>query len=343
MSHSSTLDVLCPGLLGPLPVLPQPLPATPTLDRLLARAERFTTPASADPHAALLGAFGLIETPERDLPTASLCLFADSPDAAVDGYWMHADPVHLRPDRDQLRLFASASIAPDRAEADALVELFNTHFAADGLLLLAPTPTRWYLRCAQALDLRTQPLARVQGRAIGADLPVGADARQWIRLLNEAQMLFFDSAVNRDRERHRRPSINGLWTWGGGHLPNIVGTRLEVLVGDHLLTRGLAQRAGVAHQSLADWEADTLERGQSVMVYWDALWTALQEQDLAGWAAALARLDATLVSSESRLRRGTLRWLGLDPCHGPRLRVTRAGLYRIWRQRGLRHAVRVQT
>ena len=48
--------------------------------------------------------------PDRDLPTAAICLSTEAPDLARDGCWFHADPVHLRADRDRLVLFAGPSI-----------------------------------------------------------------------------------------------------------------------------------------------------------------------------------------------------------------------------------------
>ena len=50
----------------------------------------------------------------------------------------HADPVHLRPDRDRLILFDSRNLGITHEEAGALVGLFNGHFAADGMRLQAP-------------------------------------------------------------------------------------------------------------------------------------------------------------------------------------------------------------
>ncbi|WP_295400810.1 phosphoglycerate mutase, partial [uncultured Thiocystis sp.] len=292
MASSSLLHLICPGLRGPIPTVPQPLPKTPTLDRLLSRADKQAA-VSTDPPAALLAEFGVFGESDRDLPTAPLCLLGEDPTADLDAWWIHADPVHLRADRDRLLLFAGAEIAPDRAEADALTALFNEHFGGDGLRLLAPTPGRWYLRAERSPDLCTQPLHRVLGGAIDRDLHGGADAARWTGMLNEAQMLFFDSAVNRERERRRRPVISGLWTWGGGRLPTLAGALPALIVGDHPLTLGLARHAGLQHLRLEQWRADASVSADSVLVYWDALWTALQAQDLSAWTKSLTELEAS--------------------------------------------------
>lgn len=335
MSSARTLDLICPGLLGPIPTLPQPFPKTPTLDRLLSRADKSAT-VSTDPPATLLAECGVFGEPDRDLPTAPLCLLGEDPTADLDAWWIHADPVHLRADRDRLLLFAGAEIAPDRAEADALTALFNDHFGGDGLRLLAPTPGRWYLRVDQRPDLRTLPLHRMLGGAIGDDLPGGLDANRWNGLLNEAQMLFFDSAVNRDRERRRRPVISGLWIWGGGRLPTLSGERPDLIVGDHPLTLGLARHAGLRHLTLGQWREGATASTGRVLVYWDALWTALQEQDLLAWVNSLRELEICLQGAVKQLRDGEVSRIVIDPCQGMRWRISRSQLRRFWRRQGLR-------
>ena len=103
------------------------------MDRLLARADCLES-APRDPLESLAQAFGLtLDAPERDLPTAALCLLAEAPNLARQGCWLHADPVHLRPDRDRLLLFGGPSLEVQESEASALVSAFNAHFAEDGL------------------------------------------------------------------------------------------------------------------------------------------------------------------------------------------------------------------
>lgn len=328
------LTLICPGLLGPVPVTAESLPKTPSVDRLLARAQRMPS-ASRDPSRLLLHASGLSMDPERDAPTAAISLLGESCDEQPQDYWLHADPVHLRADRDRLLLFSSAGIAPDREEANALVALFNSHFEADGLRLIAPDPARWYLRSDRPLDLRTEPLDGVIGGPIPADSPSGLDARCWAGLMNEIQMLFYTSAVNTRREQQRRPAISGIWTWGGGVLPDRPADIPEVLIGDDPLTCGLARWAGVAHRTLAQWQADRALPEVRSLVLWDHLRSALREQDLAAWLAGLTTLEARLAELETAIRQGRLDALLIEPCEGMVYRVTRSALRRFWRRGGL--------
>ena len=287
MSRPPRLDLLIPGLFGPVPVPPGEVPPTPVLSRLLGRADRLQVPdwslargpapkaelshakalppvvdrpagadrlpgtGTADPCRTLFHLFGYAPALERDCPSAPYCWLADrqtdDPGMVPDTYVLHADPVHLRPDRDRLVLFAGPDFAPDRAEADALVALFNQHLGEEGLRLEAPTPGRWYLLSEQAPELVTQPLAAVLGRPIAGQLPRGPEARRWARLLNEVQMLFHHSEVNQHREAAGIPTLNGLWLWGGGRLlpppPGQVGYA-RVFSSDPL-ARGLARACGI--------------------------------------------------------------------------------------------------
>jgi hypothetical protein len=109
------VHLICPGLLGPIEYGAGALPPTPALDRLLSRARGEQTEAW-DPLETLAVAFGLAPRPEADLPSAPLCLLALGQTPGPGTCWFHADPVHLRPDRDRLLLFAGPAlqIAPLR-------------------------------------------------------------------------------------------------------------------------------------------------------------------------------------------------------------------------------------
>ncbi len=363
--------LICPGLFAvPQGVVDFKIRA-PALDRLLARADCQET-AVRDPLETLAAAFGLAaaasstarvrraggmprsnagdgqfpatagapdQTPpvtrsDRDLPSAPLCLLADAPAWAHDGCWFHADPVHLRADRDRLLLFAGSALAPREDEADALVCAFNAHFAADGLYLIAVRPDRWYLRVAEPPNLRTCPLYEVAGRGLDACLPSGPDARAWNRWQNEAQMLFYGHPVNQVRETAGRPVISGVWTWGGGVLPAVSGGP-ALTIADHPLAVGLAQASGGVRRGL-----DTLDRAArhdgigTVLVFWDTLWQSVSTGDLDAWRRGVDALDALVATLWSELAAKRLCRLTLDDGIGNRFTLRRADQRRVWRRRG---------
>lgn len=328
------IDILVPGLFGPVPIPPAGLPPMPGLERLLARSDQ-STGAPGDPIAALFERFGIAPDPGQDPPSAVFCRLADAPGADPGGFWLHADPVHLHPDRDQLVLFDSRHLDLVREEADALVALFNDHFASDGLRLEAPLPGRWYLGAEEAPRIRTTPLSSAVGRRIGPLLPQGEEARRWARLLNEAQMLFHHAEVNRARERRGQPMVNAIWPWGGGRLPDAIPRPdYDRLYAGDPLAAGLGRAAGIALYPLAEASLDAVAAPPwgNVLVVRDGLWQGVLDADAAAWALELQSLEAWLAPLLNGLKSGRLARIELDPCTGACFRLTRRHLRRFWRR-----------
>lgn len=331
---SNRIDLLVPGLFGPVPIPPEDLPPLPALERLLARADRIDAPAG-DPLAALFSRFGIRPEPGQDLPSAPYCRLADDPAADPSGYWMHADPAHLRPDRDQLLLFDARHLDLGQEEADALTAELNAHFEADGLHFEVPVPNRWYLRLGSAPRVRTNPLHTAAGRGIGPLLPEGEDRSSWARLLNEAQMLLHHSQVNRARETTGRLTVSGVWLWGGGRLPQEPpATDYEIVYAEHPLALGLAKAAGLRVRALPDDVGARIpdDSEGARLVFWDALWPAVQDADAETWVRGLTRLERLASGLLGLVRTGRIGRLDVDCCAGRLFRVTRSGLRRFWRR-----------
>jgi hypothetical protein len=362
--------LICPALFVAPPGAADLKIRAPALDRLLARADHVEAP-SRDPLETLAAAFGLtaaasstarvrlaggmpqrsvgddqspamtgalnqappVTGPDRDLPSAALSLLADAPERARDGCWFHADPVHLRPDRDRLLLFAGPALAPRVDEADALVAAFNAHFAADGLYLIAVRPDRWYLRVAEQPNLRTCPLYEVVGRDLDACLPNGPDARAWNRWQNEAQMLFYRHPVNQMREAAGRPVISGVWTWGGGVLPTVSGGP-ALTIADHPLAVGLARASGGAWRGLDALDCAAWRDATGTVLFWDHLWQSVPAGDLDAWRRGLDALDVLVATLLSELAAKRLRRLTIDNGIGDRFTLSRAAQRSFWRRRG---------
>ena len=335
-----SLDLLVPGLLGPVPIPPQDIPAVPVLERLLSCG----TPLPGGRiglSESLFTAFGLDlgensgEAPRRVPPSAPLCYLADAPHGDQDGYLLHADPVHLRLDRDQMLLYDARRLDLTRPEADTLVAVFNAHFAAEGLTLEAPVPGRWYLRLRGAPKLCTQPLDAVVGRSVAPYLPTGADARRWVRILNDAQMLFAQAEPNRRREADGRLPVSGIWPWGGGELSDLEPRSVHASVfADHPLAVGLSRRSGVTHHPLTWVEGGlaTAVAAGPVLVVWDRLWPGVLDADWELWTAELVHLEVRLAQVQGLLASRRLHHWALDGCDGKPRRITRLDAWRLWRR-----------
>jgi len=126
------------------------------------------------------------------------------------------------------------------------VEILDV-FLADGWVLKAPRPDRWYLQLVDVPDMQTTPVANVAGRDIRPALPTGKDGKQWHTILNELQIMLHTSAVNVEREAKGLPAINGLWLWGGGRLPTMKENNWVKYWGQDTAGTALARLSEVAH------------------------------------------------------------------------------------------------
>lgn len=194
--------------------------AAPALRLILMRGNEQHRTGPEGFHDILFGLFGIGAAADADLPVAAVSALFDLPNASVDGAWLCADPVHLRPDMGRLLLFDAATFDLAMEEAVRLVAEVNEALAEEGIrLLVGRDPGRWYLRTDAPPALRTVPPRAVRGHHIDPFLPRGAEARRWQRLANDVQMVLHRSPVNAAREARGEPAVNSVWFWGSGALP----------------------------------------------------------------------------------------------------------------------------
>jgi hypothetical protein len=267
--------LLVPGLFEPLISVDggQVLPRLPALELVTARADRLSGPR--DFIAAGFELFG-IQKEGEELPSAAVS-YALVAGEAPEGWIIHADPVHLRADRDRLLLFDGRGLGITEAEAAACVAAFNSHFSGDGLVLRAPDPGRWYLMLDTPPGVKTTPLSEVTGRNINAYLPAGERHSYWHHLLNEVQMLFHGLPLNQARESSGQLPISGLWFSGGGRMPARGTTTIRQRIGSDVLIDALA--------------AYSDNRGDDELWIEMGPWRAVLEADLRARIDALQGLD----------------------------------------------------
>lgn len=249
----------------------------PRLDLLLARGRREAIPQT-DLETLLCEQFGIAR--QHDFPIAAISLSTAGGQAGSD-YWLRADPVHVRIERDRVILNEIAEPSPD--EARLLCEALSAHFGE----AFSPQPMRpgaWVVRIAEELEISTTPPSLAAGQHIDPLLPTGKDAMQWRRLLNEAQMLLFSHPVNQAREARGEPVINSVWLWGGGRLPE-AGQSARTVLCNHADWRALAGFAGAGTGTLPErWRPELAEDALVVM---DAPHRHLRRGDFDGWLAAM--------------------------------------------------------
>jgi hypothetical protein len=285
----------------------------PLLREWLRRGDRLAA-AAPGRESVLRAAF---EWSGRSLPTAALTREALAGDAG-DIPWLCADPAHVQPDLAGARMLACGNLDLDAGEAVELAAPLRPLFGDQGLLLELTEPARWHLRLQRGTPVPDfDPPEAVLGADLLAHLPAGPDGRRWRALFNEAQVILHQHPRNALRRAAGRMTINCIWLWGGGALPDRVrSTHTHVVSADPLL-RALAQRVGAVQASDA---ATLLELPRDAHGLLD-----LAASDGGGITAALDTI-------EPALRRGRIDTIELASDDGRRVRVRRWHRWRFWRR-----------
>lgn len=250
---------------------------------------------------------------------AALTRQVDVGDAA-GAAWLRADPAHVRPDINGARLLGIGErLSLSQADVDALLPALKPVFGDSGFALDAPTPSRWYLRLLREAKF---PQFSAPDEALGADLfehqPDGPESRRWRALLNEVQIVLHNHPWNAQRAERGLVSINALWVWGGGVLPDRVTSAIARVRSEDDLLRALVRVAG--------GEAQTLPMDYaSAPIVADTLVDLRHGRDF----AALQR-DWLLPAVEA-VRSGALEALTIDAADGSTLRLTKSQRWRFWR------------
>jgi len=327
---SRELLLVLPGLLDAARCAGTGLPRLAALETILARGDR-TDGGDGAPIATLAEALPPLAGAEAIAP-GPLSRLADT--GLQDGdWWARADPVHLAPVRDHLRLFAIDVLTIE--ESQALAAACNGLLGQHGLALQAPARDRWYVRSPRALDFTAREPATLAGRDLFPLMPDGPDGAFVRRLLTELQMSLHEHPVNRARERAGRLAVNSLWLWGGGALGDAVsarvratGGRLPPLQSDDAVLCGLWQLAGAGVATLPR----SLDAIAPAVFATRAFEDAASVGDAARCAELLQRVDAEWFQSVlDGLRSKAIDRVRLA-CGGGIWCLDRRGLMRWWRR-----------
>jgi hypothetical protein len=280
---------------------------------------------------------------QQDWPIAPLTLAADGGDPGM-GYCLRAAPVHNTVERDRVTLIDNDLFDVTLDEARELASALTAHFAEERLGIEARAPTRWYAKLPRTPALVTKPLSEAAGKDVQRSLPSGADALQWHRRFNEAQMVLHAHAVNEAREARGEPAVNSVWFWGGGTRVPVRGRHFSAVWSDHPLAIALAAAADIhADRVPADAQAFMAAAGQAAvdpdrshLVMLDALTSALRYRDIDAWRSRAVDIERKWLAPlfdalrGGRLAKLTLVSPGKASCW--RFEATRRDLLRFWRR-----------
>lgn len=281
MPADAQIAILAPGV-----VRESPLP------KRWKKRGRFRELQGLDEGELLAHAFGIDDTRLATAPLHYLGMTGSDP----GGYCLFAYPVHLHARREQLILMTGEEFELSDAEATDIIASLREYYPH--WRLERTDDAMWFIITDETPDIETTPLQAVLGEDINDHLPRGGDAMEWTRILNELQMILFNTRVNLERETAGRPPVNSLWFWGGGRLPDIHVPRWRRLVTNDPVAMGIGRRAGMETRWLERppgdeavvTEGDTLwvhagpgasEDGPVVPArHWDALREALKRGDI---------------------------------------------------------------
>ena len=291
--------------------------ATGVLARWCSRGNRLPL-TQADPARTLGEVFQWDGTA---LPVAALSRQLDVGDAAGSA-WLRADPAFVRADMVTARMLACGELGLSMADCAAIAADLKPLFGDSGFEFDARLPNRWYLRAPKDSDL---PRCASPDEAIGDDLklhlPEGVAGRRWRQLFNEAQIILHNHPVNAARNARGAVSVNSLWFWGAGVLPDWVRSRATGVLSDRIEVRALSALASLKPRALdATSLEDALASSPGGVLLID-LFERRQQELERDWLQPLDRL----------LRGGKFESIDLLFASGERFHVRAAHRLRFWR------------
>lgn len=281
------LTLLAPELIWPEPndQLTLGKLALPGFEWLAARAG-LERQGKAAFETVLARQFGL-----SDAPFGPLRLLGEGmADAVRDGFWLCADPVHLRFHHERIILADAGAFDIEEDEAHALAGALNQTFADIGSFHVA-TARRWYLKLNEPVEHLAEPLSAIAGRRIDGELS-GKESRL-TRWLNEVQMFLHGHPINERRQSEGKPAINSLWLWGGGPLCTLPAPAWSAVWSSNPLASGLARAANIPAEPLPGTLSELLAqtRGDRQLVVLDTLLPPVLYEDGQAWRNTWETLD----------------------------------------------------
>jgi len=329
------LNLVVPGLLGPfadeLPVyIKQQLkePDFNVINNFFRRAD--VSDAGADNYYETL--VQLIN-PENDFSVCQLTSEIDGIDTS-NACFYRADPVHFKAESDHAILIGPELVRPEMHEVDQLITSFNQHFAEDNISLHATNEHRWYLKTNRPLSLSFSALDYALGRDIKHFMPQGEDELWWRKVVNEAQMLFFQHEVNQLRENQGILAINGLWLWDKSfnQHAHIVGLSDKLYSNDAFaisLANSISKSREIEIGSIDKIE----EINSDTVLVLDQLYETVCYGDVGAWLKDLKKFcESDFKRVVKLLMSRKVDVINLYPCNGQVFKINRFNLFKIWRQ-----------
>ncbi len=288
---ASRLNVLVPGLSRAIQACGASVTSS-VLNRILERGR--STESQHNSFESL--AFSMFElkppSDSRELPVAAVSYFGAT-DQRPDGWCLRIDPAHLQTRLTKLYLIAGKPLAVSSDEAGALIRVIHELYREQGWRVETTESDQWYLLVPDDPGVTTTPITGAIGRDVDALLPAGANASWWHACMNEIQMAFHADPVNTERDTQGLYTINTVWPWGSGRLPNLKKTVWRRVWSDEPLTRGLAKLSKARLSPVPTDAADVvkdLSPESNLLVLGDS-WSEIDSSDMDFACSRLQNLE----------------------------------------------------
>lgn len=249
------------------------------LKKLLSKGAK-TSVGSSTFASAAFSTFDFPETTRHGLPVAAVSYLGIT-DRPPEGWCLRIDPAHLETRLTKLYLIAGKPLAVCKDEAESLIAILGELYRDDEWRIYAPDAEQWYLMVSEDPGVIATPIAEALGKDVDMLLPDGAKKASWHARMNEIQMAFHASPVNARREEEARYTINTIWPWGSGALPESTEQVWQRVWSDEPLTRGLAKLGGSRLSSAPTNATEIIDRltsGAALLVLGDH-WSVFDRSD----------------------------------------------------------------
>lgn len=245
-----------------------PVQRYPSLERVYSKGSRRRIEARTANHLRF-ALFGV--QADHALPVAALTHVSDRKKARQGSYyWLRLDPVTLWADMARVFMTSHGFADLDPYERNEIENCIRSALLSQGIEIDDAHPERWCIALNDPLDFQFKPLDQALGMDLADALPGHPEAKFWRGVLNEVQVALHHCPVNVRRRQKGRQTINSVWFWGGGFVPESAESELiDTVYSNHPVTRGLAivNDCHLKHlkQSLRD---DFSTDGRSVLIDW---------------------------------------------------------------------------
>ncbi len=312
----------------------QEVPKLPALQLLLTRSTA-TNEGFNDYSFGVCTLAGIDISTQCDVPLAAISVAADTEikinkNSNTD-YFIFAEPVVLKADRDSVVLIDSMLHELTRDESERLITEINHHFVDEPWELQMTSNGEWYMTLHSNFDITTNNVSSVILKNTQEYLPIGSDARYWRKIINEIEMLLFASHVNVEREQQNKATVTSLWLWAGGTVPKIVDTSVhcDLILADDNSFAALTEYLAIPFKTFNETVTLNVQHEIIVITGLQALW---QQRDLFSWIEALKKLEKELFEPiVTNLRKGELDVLSLYEDKKNKLSCTRRNVKSWWK------------